>query len=82
MDRGYKMIWLAIGLCMLWLVGEMTKSQIVKWLIRVCFSGVMMIVMNCLLPQYAIGLNLYTMSFSTLLGIPGLMTLYVLKMII
>ncbi|MBU3804028.1 MAG: pro-sigmaK processing inhibitor BofA family protein [Candidatus Cellulosilyticum pullistercoris] len=76
------MILLAIGLCTLWLIGELTKSQIVKWLIRVCFSGVMMIIMNCLLPQYMINLNLYTLGFSTLLGVPGLMTLYVFQMII
>ena len=76
------MILLAIGLCTLWLIGELTKSQIVKWLIRVCFSSVMMIIMNCLLPQYMINLNLYTLGFSTLLGVPGLMTLYVFQMII
>ena len=76
------MILLAIGLCTLWLIGELTKSQIVKWLIRVCFSGVMIIIMNCLLPQYMINLNLYTLGFSTLLGVPGLMTLYVFQMII
>lgn len=82
MDRRSKMIWLVIGVCTLGLIGEITKSQIVKWLIRVCFSGFMIIVMNCILPQYMIGFNLYTVGFSTLLGVPGLMTLYVFQMII
>lgn len=76
------MIWLALGLCVLGLVGELAKNSIVKWLIRVCFSGLMIIVMNCLLPQYTVGFNLYTVGFSTLLGIPGLMTLYVVNMIL
>ena len=76
------MIWLALGLCILGLIGEVTKSQVLKWIIRMCFSGLMIIVMNCLLPQYRIGFNLYTVGFSTLLGVPGVMTLYLFKMIL
>lgn len=76
------MIGLAIGLCTLGLIGELTTSKLLKWLIKVCFSGIMIIVMNCLLPQYMIAFNLYTVGFSTLLGVPGLMTLYMLQMLI
>ena len=76
------MIGLAIGLCTLGLIGEMTKSQLLKWFVKVCFSGVMIIVMNCLLPQYMINFNWYTLGFSTLLGIPGLMTLYMFQILI
>lgn len=80
--EGDRMIWLGIGLCTLGLLGEITKNRLIKWVIRMCFTSLMIIVMNCLLPQYMIGFNLYTVGFSSLLGVPGLMTLYMLRMII
>lgn len=78
--EGNRMMWLGIGLCVLGLIGEIAKSRFVRWMIRICFASIMIIVMNCLLPQYMIGFNLYTVGFSTLLGVPGLMTLYIFRM--
>lgn len=71
-----------IGICILALIGTMTNSKLIHFMTRGCISSVMILVMNCLMPQYMIGFNLYTIMFSTVLGLPGLMTLYVFQMIV
>ena len=76
------LIGIMIGICLLALLAVVTKSKLLSVLTRMGMSGIMIIVMNCLLPQYMIGFNIYTLGFSSLLGLPGLMTLYLLKMIV
>ena len=73
-------VMLVIGV--LELIAILTKSKIMEYVTRVGLSAMMIVVMNYLLPQYMIGFNIYTIGFSTLLGMPGLMTLYVLEMLI
>lgn len=75
-------VWACIGLAVIGLVGEMYKSKWVIWLRRLGVGSLMIIVMNCLVPQYMISFNWYTVGFSTLLGIPGVMTLYVMRMLL
>lgn len=79
---GNLLLWVGVGLGILGLMSEVTHIRLIKWGLRMGIGGLMMIVMNSLLPQYMVSLNLYTLGFSTLLGIPGTMTLYVLQMII
>lgn len=76
------LVGVAIGILGLILVDVLVKNKIVRFVCKGCLSSIEIVIMNCLLTQYAIGLNLFTVLFSTLLGIPGLMTLYVLKMML
>ena len=73
---------IVVGICILALIGIVTRSKIIGILTRIAISCMMIIVMNCLLPQYMIAVNLYTVGFSTLLGVPGLMTLYLLQVFV
>ena len=63
-------------------ISGITKNKILKFVLRTCWVGGLIVIMNGLLPQYTIGINAYTLTFSILLGIPGIMTLYILQMII
>lgn len=76
------LVCVVIGILGLFLVEMLIKNKIVQFVCKGCLSSIGIVLMNCLLTQYAIGLNLFTVLFSTLLGIPGLMTLYLLKMMI
>ncbi len=71
-----------IGICILIVIAIATKSKLIYFLTRGCVGGMMIIVMNCLLPQYVVGISLYSIVFTALLGMPGLMTLYILQMIV
>ena len=71
-----------IVICILALVSIVAKNKIVQLLMRGGIGSVLIVVMNCLLPQYIIGINFFTIGFSALLGLPGIMTLYILQMIV
>ncbi len=58
------------------------KSKVISILTRVCVSVLMITVLNCLLPQYMVALNIYTVGFVTCLGLPGVMTLFMLQFMI
>ena len=71
-----------IVICVLLLLSAMTKSKLMDFVARGFIGSVMIVVMNCLLPQYVIGLSFYTVGFTAILGMPGLMTLYIFRMIV
>lgn len=58
------------------------KSKVIDILTRACVGVLMISVLNCLLPQYTVALNGYTVGFATCLGLPGVMTLFMLQFII
>ena len=64
------------------LLGLMVKNKIIYWISRAGMGALMIIIMNVLLPRYMIGFNPYTIAFSTILGLPGVMTLYLFKVMI
>lgn len=66
----------------LYVLKVVIKSRLLDLLTRVCVSVLMISVLNCLLPHYMIALNLYTVGFATCLGLPGVMTLFMLQFII
>lgn len=70
------------GIGLLVMLGLMVKNKIIYWISRAGMGALMIIVMNVLLPQSEIGFNLYTIGFSTLLGLPGVMTMYLFKLMI
>lgn len=80
--EGNLFIWVCIGIGIMALIRELTKNKLVGVILRFCLGGALMIVMNCLVPQYTVSLNIYTASFATVLGVPGVMTMYVLRMIV
>lgn len=75
-------IWGCIGLGGLGLISELSQNKVIKWCVKIGFGSVMLMVMNYLLPQYNVGFNVYTIGISTILGIPGVMMLYVVQMIL
>lgn len=58
------------------------RSKLLDLLTRICVGVLMISVLNCLLPHYMIALNIYTVGFVTCLGLPGVMTLFMLQFII
>lgn len=66
----------------LYVLKVVIKSKIINILTRVCVSVLMITVLNCLLPQYMVALNVYTVGFVTCLGLPGVMTLFMLQFMI
>lgn len=72
----------SVVICVLMLLSSVTKSKVIGLIGRACMGSIMIVVMNCLLPQYVIGVSLYTIGFTALLGMPGLMTLYLLQMLL
>ncbi|MBE6023026.1 MAG: hypothetical protein E7231_07310 [Cellulosilyticum sp.] len=80
--EGDLLIGVLVGLGVLGLISILTKNKIISIFLRIAFSTMMLVMMNCLLPHYIVGINLYTISFSALLGIPGVMTIYLLKIMV
>lgn len=76
-------IWIELGiffgLCAMRLK---VKSWILRLIFKVAICCVLIFAMNTLLPQNAIQVNGYTVGFSAILGIPGVMTMYVINMMI
>ncbi|WP_054742736.1 pro-sigmaK processing inhibitor BofA family protein [Cellulosilyticum ruminicola] len=58
------------------------RDFICKVLGRVLIGIVMIIAVNIILPQYAIGLNWISMGCACVLGAPGVVTLYIVNAVI
>lgn len=58
------------------------REFVCKILGRILIGIVMIIVVNIVLPQYAIGLNWISMGCASILGMPGVITLYIVNAII
>ena len=56
-------------------------SKVISIINRGLTGGLMIVVLNCLLPQYIVAVNLFTIGFVTLFGLPGIMTLYMFQFI-
>ena len=80
--NGNLVIFICIGICVMILIGLLFEKQIVTLLINGVSGVVVMYCINSILPAYAIGINLLTMGTVTLLGLPGVVTLYIIKLII
>lgn len=80
--NGNLVIFICIGICVMILIGLLFEKQIVTLLINGVSGVVVMYCINSILPAYAIGINLLTMGTVTLLGLPGVATLYIIKLII
>ena len=76
----------------LWIVGGvfflllalrvLAKNSILRWTAKTGLCSTLIIGMNTLIPTYAVALNIYTIAFAAILGFPGVMTLYMMRMII
>lgn len=80
--NGNLVIFICIGICVMILIGLLFEKQIVTLLINGVSGVVVMYCINSILPAYAIGINLLTIGTVTLLGLPGVVTLYIIKLII
>lgn len=58
------------------------REFICKILGRILIGIVLIAVVNIILPQYAIGLNWMTMGCAGVLGLPGVVTLYIVNAVI
>lgn len=59
-----------------------TKNQILWFLTKLSVGPLAIILLNHFLPSYAININYFTIGFTGVLGLPGVMTLYLLQMIL
>lgn len=69
-------------IAILYVMKVIMKSRVIEIIIRVCVGVLMIVMLNCILPQYMIALNLYTVGFAACLGLPGVMTLFMLQFIL
>ncbi len=79
---GNFVILIAIGICTLILLWVLFEKQI-NYLLTNTIGGVIIIYfVNSIWVQGSIGINVLTLSISALLGIPGIVMLYILKLIL
>ena len=70
----------SIGIVLL--VWFLCRDFICKLIERILLGVILMFMINWLIPQYAIGFNWLTMGCAGVLGVPGVMTLYVVNAVI
>ena len=76
-------VWIVCGVIfMLLCVRFMVSNRIIRWLAKSGLCSSLMIGVNMLVPVYAVAVNLYTIGVATLLGVPGVMTMYIIKAMI
>ncbi len=80
--NGDLVIFICIGICIVILVWILFGKQLFNLLVNGVAGFIVIYCINGLLPAYAIGVNILTMGIATLLGIPGVITLYIITMII
>ncbi len=80
--NGDLVIFICIGICIAILVWILFGKQIFNFIINGVAGFIIIYCINGLLPTYAIGINLLTMGVASLLGIPGIITLYIISMMI
>lgn len=78
----HPVIMLLMGICLLILIWSLFQDVIIKLVLRGIIGGILIVVINTMCPEYAIGINEWTVGCSGILGIPGLITLYALKLLI
>lgn len=76
-------LWIVGGVFFLLLAVRITTKNIVlRWTAKTGLCSAMMMGINTLLPTCSVALNLYTIAFASVLGLPGVMTMYIVKMMI
>lgn len=76
-------VWIVCGVIFLLLcVRFMVKNKVVRWLAKSGLCSSLMVGVNMLVPVYAVAVNLYTIGVATLLGVPGVMMMYIMKAMI
>lgn len=72
-----------IGFCLLLLVGVMGRQTILNMVKRIVIGICCIIAINLLLPEtFRVGVNLLTMGCTSLLGMPGVVMLYLIGFIL
>lgn len=74
-------VFICIGICVLILIGVLFEKQVLSLLINGISGGMVIYCVNGLLPAYAVGINVLTLGMATVLGFPGVITLYVIKLL-
>lgn len=67
-----------VGLC---IVRLGSNSKLINWGSKAGIYGILILIINYFIPQYAVAWNLITVGFVTLLGGPGMMTLYMIRIL-
>lgn len=75
-------ILMGIGICLVMLLWILLKEKFIQAIMRVILGIIIIYYLNALLPQYAIGLNIVSLSCSGMLGIPGVAMLYLVGSIL
>lgn len=72
-------IFIGIGICMILLLWVLFKEAMLNIIGRVVIGGVIIYFANQLFPQYTVGFNEISMVCAGVLGVPGIVMLYVLR---
>lgn len=64
------------------LIWFLCKDVVCKVLERVLLGIILIFIVNMMIPQYAIGVNWLSMGCAGVLGVPGVVTLYVVNAMI
>lgn len=79
----HPIILICIGLCTLMLICAMGKEFLLTFIGKILIGIVMILVMNRILPEtLSVGINLITMLCAGMLGIPGVIMLYLINFLI
>lgn len=79
--RGNAIILISIIICVVALLWEIYEDKLSKLVLRILMGAVVITVVNLILPQYAVGINLITLGCSGILGLPGVVTLYMIMLL-
>ncbi len=78
---GNMFVYAIMGVIFLGMLAIMGRSRLGWICTRVVAVFLMMIALNQIIPNYQVAINPYTMGFGSVLGVPGVMTLYILQLI-
>lgn len=63
-------------------IGSIIRNKLMCGVAKGGAWSLLIVVINYILPQFAIGFNLYTIGVAMVLGLPGIMSMYLLQLVL
>ena len=73
---------LVVSIGVVLIVWYLFRNIICKIIERLSLGLIIVLIVNCMIPAYEIGINWITLGCIGILGMPGVMTLYIINMVI
>lgn len=77
---GDTIILIGIILCIVALLWEIYEDKLAKLIFRIGMGAALILLVNFVVPQYAVGINLVTLGCAGILGVPGIAALYIIML--